>query len=69
MRLRLMTLVCVGLLGLIGCSESDSGPVDVTKFKAPDAEQQEAIKKFDAKINEEEFGSPMPGTKPTTKKR
>ncbi len=69
MRLRLRSLLCVGLLGLIGCSQSDSGPVDVTKIKAPDAEQQEAIKKFDTKINEEEFGSPMPGSKPATKKR
>lgn len=69
MRFRLISLVLPTILGLVGCgSQSESGPVDVNKLQAPTTEQAAEIQKADAKINDEEFGKPMPKSKPAAKK-
>jgi hypothetical protein len=60
--------VLVALLGLAGCGGAE-GVVDTTKLKVPSAEEQEAIKAFDNQVNDEEFGKPMPGSKPSVPRK
>ncbi len=57
-------------LSLPGCGgESSSGPVDVSKLRVPTAEEQQAIQARDQAINDEEFGKPMPGSKPNVPRK
>jgi predicted small lipoprotein YifL len=63
MRLCLLSTLLFGLFALAGCGESTPQTVDPTKLAPPTAEQKASIQEFDAKIDDEEFGDPMPGSK------
>ena len=66
MRIRTSFALFLMLLSSTGCHESVS-TVDTTKLIVPNEEQQQQIKAFDEKINQEEFGSPMPNGSPARK--